>query len=97
MEDILGQYEEFVRRRRIANDTVEYLAIGFGGEAGEILNEIKKEMRDGVSHRTDILHEMGDALYYLTALASKYEYSLEDVITANHLKLNKRDEVREGR
>ncbi len=88
-----SEYNEFVRLNNFVPQTREYLAIAFCGEAGEVANEVKKEMRPGSAlhdRREMILLELGDTLYYLTALAKFYGYTLDQVIAANIEKLSAR-------
>lgn len=88
-------YEKFVKERSHVQDSIEYIAIGFGGEAGEVLNEIKKELRDGEDRRTQILLELGDVLYYMLRLGSKYGFTLQDIMDGNVQKLMTRDGIRD--
>lgn len=65
---------------------------GCGGEAGEVQEHLKKWARDGKDPRIDgkLLLELGDALHYLTRIALYFDYSLEEVIDANVMKLTER-------
>ncbi len=68
-----------------------YLALGLNGEAGEVAEEVKKNMR----HGRDLDHvalkkELGDMLWYLTIFAHELGFTLEDVAAANIVKLNER-------
>lgn len=66
---------------------LRYCSIGFGGESGEVLNQIKKELRGDGSKREEIKLELGDSLYYLTCIAKYYGYTLEDIMESNVSKL----------
>lgn len=66
-------------------------AIGLGGESGEVLEIIKK----GIFHRhgidkNKIIKELGDVIWYVTALCDKLNISLGDVLSANVKKLRER-------
>ncbi len=89
---ICEDYEQFVQDMWMGgNSSIEFAAIGFGGECGEVLNEIKKELRDlKVSRREFIRDELGDSLYYLVRLAALYDYDLKDIMNANVKKLKAR-------
>ena len=87
----LTPYEQFVAENWTGPRTIEYAAIAMGGEAGEVLNEIKKEMRDNTHRQELVRDELGDTLHYLTHLARLYGYSLEDIMAANVQKLMRRD------
>lgn len=69
-----------------AQDSIIVPLLGLAGEAGELLSEYKKQLRDGASHtlhRERVQEELGDVLWYLTNLASKYGISLESIAQAN--------------
>lgn len=60
--------------------------LGLAGEAGQLLSEYKKWLRDGPSHVrfVDRVHEeLGDILWYIANVASKYGLDLEDIAAAN--------------
>ena len=69
---------------------VFYPALGLAGEAGEVANKVKKLMRDSVEH--DIAGEIGDVLWYVAALCSDLDLSMEDVAIKNINKLHSRKE-----
>lgn len=67
------------------------LALGVGGEAGEIMEIIKKGFRPGA--QVDVEHleeEIGDEMWYLAALADIYGLSLQDIALKNIKKLKAR-------
>jgi NTP pyrophosphatase (non-canonical NTP hydrolase) len=75
-----------------------YCALGLCGEAGEVAEKIKKLYRDheGVPYyefAQDVKKELGDVLWYLTALASEVGLDLEAVMETNYEKLLKRRET----
>lgn len=60
--------------------------LGLAGEAGQLLSEFKKRLRDGPSHVQFVDHvaeELGDILWYLANTASKYGLDLDDVAASN--------------
>lgn len=60
--------------------------LGLAGEAGALLTEYKKLLRDGpayVSFRDQISEELGDVLWYVANLATKFDLDLSDIATAN--------------
>ena len=73
-----------------------YPALGLCGEAGEVAEKIKKSIRDGLpyeqmnSFREDMTKELGDVLWYVAALASDLNISLDDVAENNVQKLASR-------
>jgi len=72
-----------------------YPTIGLFGECGEIAEKIKKIIRDkgGVitqQDRDEIAKELGDVLWYVSALCSELKLSLNDVAELNISKLQSR-------
>ena len=87
----LEDYQEWVKDSWTGPKDKSYAAIGFGGEAGEVLNEVKKELRDGDDRSTLIRDELGDSLHYLIRLADIYGYSLEELAKHNVAKCKARN------
>jgi NTP pyrophosphatase (non-canonical NTP hydrolase) len=88
-------YREQVRnglRVKDGIDPITHCALGLAGEAGEVADLIKKEQYEGQPplDKEKMLLELGDALWYLSAIADRYDWSLETVATANIGKLAKR-------
>ena len=79
---------------------VFYPALGLAGEAGEVANKIKKIMRDrkcDVNNlpgevKDEIASELGDCLWYISALATDLGIGLDGVVVENIRKLQKRKE-----
>ncbi len=74
-----------------------YPALGLGGEAGEVLEKIKRIIRDknGVvddEMREKIAKELGDVLWYVAQLCTELNLSMEDVARKNLEKLFSRKE-----
>ncbi|MBI4437353.1 nucleoside triphosphate pyrophosphohydrolase family protein [Candidatus Uhrbacteria bacterium] len=72
-----------------------YPALGLGGEVGEVLNKIKKVMRDHEGQvtpefREDLKSELGDVLWYVASVASELGLNLDEVAQANVDKLASR-------
>lgn len=60
--------------------------LGLAGETGELLSEYKKHLRDGEAHRLfkeRIAEELGDLLWYLSNVASKFDLDLGEVAKQN--------------
>ena len=67
------------------------LALGVGGEAGEVMEIIKKGHRpDKVVDVVHLKEEIGDVLWYLAVLADYYDLDLEEIALDNIDKLQKR-------
>ena len=74
-----------------------YPAIGLGGEAGEVLNKLKKILRDGNHHisdekKSELSDEIGDVLWYLAGLCTELKLDLGKVAEDNIAKLLSRFE-----
>lgn len=69
-----------------------YTALGLSGEAGEASEKVKKLIRDGKFDKSLTLKELGDVLWYLTAMTREMGYELSDVAEVNIVKLLDRQE-----
>jgi len=93
-------YQQIVKKTSIYPDqgnNVAYATLGLAGEAGEVADKVKKLIRD--SHgiltpdkRTEMIKELGDVLWYLTACASELGVDLEEVAAQNAHKVEDRKE-----
>jgi len=67
--------------------------LGLAGEAGQLLSEYKKRLRDGPSHVRfvdRVREELGDILWYVANVASKYGLDLDEIAAANLTKTRAR-------
>ena len=95
-----NHYHSFVNSMKMypPSQAVIYPTLGLTGEAGEIAEKVKKWIRDedgetiSEERRNAILLELGDPLWYITALAGDLGYTLQDVVDANVNKLTSRKE-----
>ena len=87
------EYQEFARSTAIYPTAckVTYPTLGLCGEAGEVAEKVKKYMRDGKS-LDGVGLELGDVLWYISALADDLGVTLEEVAQANVDKLKSRME-----
>ena len=73
-----------------------YPALGLCGEAGEVAEKVKKSIRDGIHNwpdeqfKEELTKELGDVLWYISALASDLDISLNEIAENNLLKLASR-------
>lgn len=63
---------------------------GLAGETGEVVEHLKKFVRDGKLDREALKLELGDVLFYLTRLSQWAGFSLKEVAEANIAKLEAR-------
>ena len=82
------EYQEFARSTAMYPEEVKvvYPTLGLCGEAGEVAEKIKKHMRDGRS-LVGVGLELGDVLWYISALADDLGITLEEIAQANVDKL----------
>jgi NTP pyrophosphatase (non-canonical NTP hydrolase) len=65
-----------------------HAAVGISGEAGEVLDMIKKSWIYGKDlDRTKLVLEMGDILFYYFALMAQHGITLDEIAEANYAKL----------
>lgn len=93
-------YQNVVKKTSIypsQGNNVAYATLGLAGEAGEVADKVKKLIRD--SHgiltedkRKEMIKELGDVLWYLTACATELGVSLEEVAVQNTAKVTDRKE-----
>jgi NTP pyrophosphatase (non-canonical NTP hydrolase) len=66
---------------------------GLAGEAGELLSEYKKYLRDGESHKLfkeRFAEEVGDLLWYVSNVATKFGLDLSELAEQNLVKCEER-------
>lgn len=65
-----------------------YPLLGLAGECGEVFEKVKKHFRDGrVLDKEDLTKELGDILWYLSAVSRDLDINLQDVAEKNIEKL----------
>ena len=88
-------YTKFVAarftKRHSGDDGLMHCAVGIAGEAGELLDAIKKTWVYGKSlDRANVIEELGDIEFYAEALRTLLDIDRDEVIAANVAKLEKR-------
>lgn len=96
------KYEEWVDKKTLKDfhkatarftlgGQIVHAAIGLSGEAGEVLELIKKNLFYGKDVPMEKLkEELGDVLFYLTMFCNALNTSLEEIALLNVQKLEKR-------
>lgn len=84
-------YENHVKKL-LLEDSLTHLLAGLAAECGEVAGIFQKALykKSNSISKGELLSEMGDVLFYLTALAIKYGYTLKDLQTFNIEKLTAR-------
>ena len=96
----LNEYQTRALGTRTDPDIIQPAALwamGLAGETGEVLEKIKKIFRDHdgeytLGDATAIKKELGDVLWYMTALADSLGISLHDIAITNLAKVASRAE-----
>lgn len=91
---------EALRTDQVPGDAQDELAsalvvpmLGLAGETGQLLSEYKKHLRDGEAHRLfkdRVGEELGDLLWYVANVASKFGLDLDDIAVRNLEKVRAR-------
>jgi NTP pyrophosphatase (non-canonical NTP hydrolase) len=92
---VFREYQDAAGRTSAASDDYQVdtlvAALGLCGEAGEVAELIKKHMGHGKRVDTlELADELGDVLWYLTDLASRYGLDLGQIAARNVSKLRDR-------
>jgi NTP pyrophosphatase (non-canonical NTP hydrolase) len=85
------EYEYDVSKFRLPTAETDYVVLGLIGEIGELYGAWAKSIRDET--KLDELHvkkELGDILWFLSALCRDMNTSLSEVALLNKEKLSKR-------
>lgn len=87
------EYQAFQKSTEIKNTfSIQYMALGLGGEVGEVQNEIKKLERDDdnkltIDRRNKIINELGDVMWYLTGICNRINCCIDDILKTNISKI----------
>lgn len=88
-----NEYQEQAQQFDVSPKSLEYYTLGLAGESGEFAEKVKKVLRgDGEVYRDELLKELGDVLWYLSALSSYLCVPLSEVANMNLDKLADRAE-----
>jgi NTP pyrophosphatase (non-canonical NTP hydrolase) len=105
----MEEYANEAMNYAIYPDALIYPMLGLQEEVGELSGKLKRYFRDNeydvsmdnpmvemsAELRLDMAREVGDALWYLTAIATDLGYSLDEIASLNLEKLE--DRKRRGR
>jgi len=92
------EYQKLSRETAIYQDLNKnfiYPTLGLAGETGEVVEIIKKTIRDKnklINKKTklELTKELGDVLWYLSQLAAELDISLDEIASKNIEKLQSR-------
>jgi NTP pyrophosphatase (non-canonical NTP hydrolase) len=94
----IDEYGEWAERMWFSGDRpssvterdLSIMTLGLAGETGEVVEKVKKVIRDGTIDKAAILKELGDVLYYTVKIARYFGFKPSDIVTANVEKLESR-------
>ena len=86
------EYQKQSKETAIYEHPIIYTTLGLCGESGEVAEKVKKHLRDG-SSLDELKKELGDVLWYISAIASDLKLSLDDIAETNISKLTSRLEL----
>lgn len=91
----LKEYQEFCARgilpATLEREPIVGFALGLAGEAGEVVDDIKKKYFHG--RNIDPIHtaeELGDVMWYVANIATQLGVSIEELLEHNTSKLSAR-------
>jgi len=95
----LNEYQEKAKKTdlhtKVEANELDYYLLGLASETGDVLGRIKYIYRDlggkvTPTEKEKIKKELGDLLWYLSAICDRFDFSLEDVAELNLKKLSNR-------
>ena len=82
----------FSGHNRPEKESIAIMGLGLAGESGEVVEHLKKFIRDDNIAREELKKELGDAIYYLARICKQFGFEPSEVIQANVEKLISRRE-----
>jgi NTP pyrophosphatase (non-canonical NTP hydrolase) len=73
-----------------ADERWSYLGLGLAAESGEVVNHIKKLLRDRKLDRVLLADELGDVIYYWACLCAAAGRKPSDVLDASKAKIERK-------
>jgi NTP pyrophosphatase (non-canonical NTP hydrolase) len=86
------EYQKAAKRTLYGNEQVlTNCALGLAGETGQVVDLVKNYTFRGKNlDRQELIHEMGDVLWYLSQVAEWANIPFDEVAQSNIKELNKR-------
>lgn len=87
-----NEYQNAAKRTLYGNEQVlTNCALGLAGESGQVVDLVKNyAFRGQKLDRQELIHEMGDVLWYLSQIAEWADIPFDEVASENIAELNKR-------
>lgn len=99
MSELFADFDRYQYMSRLTavypdiGKNIIYPTLGLNGEAGEIAEKVKKYLRDDryfPAVRDEIIAELGDVLWYVSALCCELDVDMSDIAQSNVDKLQSR-------
>lgn len=83
--------EALVKKSEDSKFNLTHMALGIAGEAGELVDAIKKHaVYNKELDRTNVIEELGDLMWYMQGLMNITDITWQEIIQANYYKLAER-------
>lgn len=82
--DIQAYCDEAQATDRFNDDEIQPILLGLFGEVGGVMSAVKKLQREDkayIGFRANVIDEMGDAFWYYTALARRFDVSITQLLS----------------
>ncbi len=90
----IKDYQKFVKKtaKKFDSPSEEIMVWGLGisGEAGDVASCIKKTFAHDNDQKKGVRENLGDTIWYVTAISNFFGWELEEIIKENMKKLSKR-------
>jgi len=95
----LDEYQEKAKKTdlhtKVEANELDYYLLGLTSEAGEVAGRMKRVYRDqkgkiSLVEKERIKKDLGDVLWYLSAICDRFDFSLEEIAELNLKKLSNR-------
>lgn len=94
LDEVINVSWNFAGRCATHKDEVMNAVLGLGGEAGEVVDQVKKMYyhteKPEAFHREKLVSEIGDVLFYVTKTMDLLGITLEEALVQNRKKLESR-------
>ena len=94
LKEVINPCWNYAGRIKDWEGEISNAVMGLGGEAGEIVDEVKKMLfhtpKPGEHFRNKLVNELGDSFFYHIKFMELMGITLEEVLEANRLKLQSR-------
>lgn len=89
--DLSKPGEEIAARMTEAEADLWHMATGVAGEAGELLDAVKKAVvYKKPLDRENVVEELGDLRFYMAGLMNRLDITEDEILAHNNAKLSKR-------